>query len=387
MATYRTIRDNASATNATVYTLPASGLTIGDFPVVFIAVSGKAAVGTLTDNRGLGWTFVTSVLSNSSTDILEVYVGNGLLANTSMTLTYTVNGVGNANGAIPEMVLIAGMSRVGAAALVQSAQQDNQAAATPAPAFGAAAQSFDITLGCVINASSPAALTEPSGWTERQDEGLLSPNMGFEVVTRDSGFTGSTVTWGSSSATTFGAVVLELDSTAVVAGSFAANAVLKGNQSRTFTGNADLKKNLSGSFSADATIALHAFASLAVIKRTSSSSMTARAIIVGRRRRHFRDRDHQGALRDTQVALLEAIGRYPAGSLLSDVIADMNARIIAARHEPVGSLSTAAVTKRTQMSSFTARAIVHGPTTTSAFTAYARLLQLNHSVSADAVIV
>jgi hypothetical protein len=104
------------------------------------------------------------------------------------------------------------MLRSGPSAVRQTAVEQNQGAATPGPAFTTAALTENLTLGYVFNASNPAAVTEPTGWTERRDNGYNSPTTGFETVSRNSGFTGTTVTWGSGSATAFCSIIVELDS-------------------------------------------------------------------------------------------------------------------------------------------------------------------------------
>jgi hypothetical protein len=57
-------------------------------------------------------------------------------------------------------------------------------------------------------------MTTVTNWTERQDVGFANDTNGLEVITRDSGFTGTTMTWGSSSASRFASMIIELDTTA-----------------------------------------------------------------------------------------------------------------------------------------------------------------------------
>jgi hypothetical protein len=106
------------------------------------------------------------------------------------------------------------MSRTGAAAVLQSAKQENQGSGTtPAPVFGNSALTGNPTLGAVANTSNPATLTPPTGWTELDDLGITSPTAGLEYIGRNSGFTGTTVTWGSTSPTPFASLIIELDTT------------------------------------------------------------------------------------------------------------------------------------------------------------------------------
>lgn len=215
-AAYRTsAADGASSGtgNRTCAITPA----VGDLLVVFCNASGNTnATPTCSDNNGSGtYTLITTALKNTSADTLSVFVRTALMVNTTST-TVTVATGSNTAGEIV-IVALSGMTQVGAAAVLQSAVQANQAASTtPAPAFSSSALTANVTLGAVANSTATAAtMTEPTNWTERQDVGQGSPNTGLEVVSRDSGFTGTTVTWGSASSTAFASVILEMNGSSV----------------------------------------------------------------------------------------------------------------------------------------------------------------------------
>jgi len=203
----------ASTSNATSYASGAFTPAANDLLVAFVTASGTIATGTMTDSQNLGFVKVTSALKNSSADTIYLFVAKNLANAKSMTVTFDCTGDA-ATGAIIQVVRISGMNRTGLNAILQFAMQENQAAAgTPAPAFGAAAQTGNPTLGVVGNSTNPATMTAPTGWTENDDAGYITPTTGAEYVVRDSGFTGTTVTWGSTSASAFGAVIVELDTT------------------------------------------------------------------------------------------------------------------------------------------------------------------------------
>jgi len=188
----------------------------GDLLVAFVTTSGKAVAGSLSDSQSLGWTAITSALKNTSADICEAFVSNRKAAASSMTVTYTVGGVGNATGCVIQVARVSAAPFAGALAIKQSAVQANQAAGTPAPVFGAAAVTTNPTLGLVGNSTNPATMTAPTSWTERSDTGYATPATGAEYVTRDSGFTGTTVTWGNASATAFASIIVEIDVSTLV---------------------------------------------------------------------------------------------------------------------------------------------------------------------------
>lgn len=62
---------------------------------------------------------------------------------------------------------------------------------------------------------------------------------------------------------------------------------------------------------------------------TQSLAAFARIGAPTKRNRHDRTNDHTGTLALSRVAIDHAIGRYPAGTLVSDIIADFNARLAA----------------------------------------------------------
>lgn len=206
----------ASTSNVTSYASGAFTPAAGDLLVAFVVASGTVATGTMTDSQSLGFTKITSALKATSVDTVYAFVSNNLAANSSMTVTFDCTGDA-ATGAVIFVASVSGMLRVGLNAITQSAIQENQAASgTPAPAFTNAVNTNNPTLGCVGNSSNPAGITPPSSWTEDAagDTGYNTPPTGGEYAFRNSGFTGTTITWGSTSATAFGAIILELDSRA-----------------------------------------------------------------------------------------------------------------------------------------------------------------------------
>lgn len=204
----------ASTANAATYTSGSFTPVAGDLLVVFVTSSGTVGAGTMTDTQSLGWTKITSAVKNTSADTIYCFVANAPAAAVATTVTFGTGGAA-ATGAFISVARVAGMTRTGAAAVKQSAIQSNgAAAATPAPAFGASALTGNPTLGVIGNGTSPATMTPPASWTENDDStGYATPTTGQEYVSRVSGFTGTTITWGSTSGSAFGAIIIELDST------------------------------------------------------------------------------------------------------------------------------------------------------------------------------
>lgn len=188
----------------------------GDLLVAFVVASATIATGTMTDSQALGFTKVTSGVYFTNVSTIYMFVSNNTAAATSMTVTFDCTG-DNATGAAINVYRIAGMSRTGSSAIKQTAKTENGVAAgTPAATFAASALTGNVTIGVVGNGNNPAAMIPPTGWTEAPtpDVGYATPPTGQETVFRNSGFTGTTITWGSASATEYGVIIAELDTSA-----------------------------------------------------------------------------------------------------------------------------------------------------------------------------
>lgn len=203
----------ASTTNASSYTSPSFSVFTDELIVIFVAGTATLANGTVTDSLGGTYTDCGTANKNSSADEAHVFVRDALISsNTTMTVTWDCS-ADSATGCIMFMVRVSGMSRTGSSAIRQFANQNNQAGGgTPAPSFAVAALTGNPTLGFIFNATNPAGMTPPTSWSElRADAGYGSPTTGGEYVVRNSGFTGTTITWGSTSASAFCAMIIELD--------------------------------------------------------------------------------------------------------------------------------------------------------------------------------
>lgn len=214
-----TVTDSGTGTKsatapATSYVSNAFTPAAGDLLVVFVAASGTGDPGTMTDSQGLGFTKIagTGYFNNAKT--VYVFVSNSFASAASMTVTFGSPG-DTATGANIAIARVSGMSRTGSSAVKQFDTSPNgAAAATPSTDFAASALTANPTLGMVGNSSSPAGITNPTGWTEQVDVGYSNPSTGLEYASRNSGFTGTTITWGSTSATGWGAISVELDTSA-----------------------------------------------------------------------------------------------------------------------------------------------------------------------------
>jgi len=209
--THRALFNNSSTTPQTTAAFtPAAG----DLIIVFFAATTTVAnnPSCVSSIAGQTFTLINSGLSRASVDTIYCFVANQFATAVSQTVTCDTPSDANA-GATIYVATAASMSRVGPNAVRQSAFQDNKASASPpTPAFAVAALTANACLGAMMNATNPAGMTPPTSWTEGvTDSGFTTPTTGAEYVFRNSGFTGTTVTWGSNSATASGSVIIELD--------------------------------------------------------------------------------------------------------------------------------------------------------------------------------
>jgi hypothetical protein len=177
-----------------------------------IATATITAAPTLTDSQALGFTRADAQLWGATSQHQSfIFVADDLAAASAMTVTLDVTG-DNATGAAYFVAAVSGMDRVGADAVVQVSSTPGSNA-VPATTFGAAVTTTNPTIVCAGHGTNSTA-TEPTGWTERGDTTYLTPNTGASYATRNSGFTGTTVTWGSSLADQWVALAIELDASA-----------------------------------------------------------------------------------------------------------------------------------------------------------------------------
>lgn len=197
-----------STSNTTSYASASFTPAANDLLIVFIvAGASSGAVGTLTDSQGIGFTSIARQIFNTS-DVVQCFIANKLATNSAMTVTFDCTGDA-ANGCAIYVARITGAEGV---YYRQVNTASGAAATTPAVAMNTAFLTGNGGLACCGNGANPAALTPPGSWTETNgvDTGYNTPATGQECPNRTSGETGSTITWGASSGTAWGAIVLEL---------------------------------------------------------------------------------------------------------------------------------------------------------------------------------
>lgn len=200
---------NTTAGNKTVTFTPA----VGDL-IVVIAVSTGLASGTtaVTDDQGGTYTQVDVDRTGfSTTGGLTAWIRNGLISNAVQHIV-TAAQAGSTGGGLC-VLQVSGMSYYGAAALRSSGgQSTGTAGTTPAPVLSNTPLTTNpIILSVANGTNSTTTVTQRTSFTEACDLGYNTPATGFEVCWRASGETTATQTLGSTTASAFASIALELD--------------------------------------------------------------------------------------------------------------------------------------------------------------------------------
>lgn len=186
---------------------------VGEILVVVAAYTGGTVRGgAVSDDRGGTYSKLCSALKNTSADTLEIFVRDQLVTSAVLHTVTQADPPGSDTGGGLVVMRYSGMSGAGGTVFRQAAIQENGAsAATPAPAFATAVLTGDAVVAAEFNTTnSTTSVTAPSGWTEQAEVAYTTPTTGLEVASRDSGFTGTTVTWGNAAPSAFCAAVVEL---------------------------------------------------------------------------------------------------------------------------------------------------------------------------------
>jgi hypothetical protein len=209
----------ADTSNTTSYALGSFTPALNDLLVILVATAGSiepTAAGACTDDRGGTYYKANFATRSGAASSIYAFVRNQLVASAvGHVVTFTCTGDA-ATGACILPYRVSGMTRAGSSAVRQSAQTTGIAAGgTPAATFSVACLTGNPVICVLGSAANPAAVTPPSGFTEPSspsfDIGVGTPAQGIEGCHIDSGFTSTTVTWGSTTGGAAGVVVVELD--------------------------------------------------------------------------------------------------------------------------------------------------------------------------------
>lgn len=187
------------ATNANSYSFDAfTPSTNTPILIVGVNTNGTNPIASISDDQGNTWVSIHA--ENSTADSIHVwYTEAPAVASTIITVSF-VGGTGFL-GEVFE-VPYGTFGQVNASA--------GASTTTPAVTMSGAFSTSNAGVCFLFNGQTPGAMTAPADWTESNDVGHLSPSRGMETAFRNSGETGSTITWGSNSADRWRAIVVEI---------------------------------------------------------------------------------------------------------------------------------------------------------------------------------
>src|SRR6185436_16366357 len=220
--TYAGTTWDTNAGNKTVVATPA----VGDAIIVIAATSGLAGGTTaVSDNQAVASTYTQIDVDRtgfSTTGVLTAWVRNSLITAASST-TWTASQASSSGGGLG-VIRISGISIVGLGSIRGSGgQSTGTAGTTPAPVLlgrlgttfsgTQAALTTNVVVSVVCNGATAASMTVRSSpaYTEDFDNGYSTPGTGMCISHIASGETASTITWGSTSATAFASIAIEVD--------------------------------------------------------------------------------------------------------------------------------------------------------------------------------
>lgn len=203
-----------STANVDTYTkaFTAFGLTPGDLWIVYVASTGTvAADATLTATANLTFSLIGTATKNGGQDKLYCFIADQLMPSSPAAMTISFNCPSDpATGSIMSFAIAQGMSRSGLSAIRQyAANSEIASGVAPSATFASSCLTANPTL--IGSLTSVAGSTPPSGWTEQVDATYGGPTTGGGYASRDSGFTGTTITFGTTAQGLNCAFAIELD--------------------------------------------------------------------------------------------------------------------------------------------------------------------------------
>jgi hypothetical protein len=210
-----TLTNLASAFTTTAGNKTAQGTPAVDDLVCCITACTGTTTSAFGDDQGGSFTKIATFFQGAgSTNPIDFWVRSALITSSVLT-TYTATQTGSTGGGL-RVVSVTGMSLAGTAAIRSSGGQSVQTG-TPAPVLSQTPLSANAILEAVLNATNPAGLTDRAGYTSMFDGGYNTPATGLHLSRLNSGETSATLTMGSASASTFGSIAIEFDTSGAAA--------------------------------------------------------------------------------------------------------------------------------------------------------------------------
>lgn len=210
----------ADTANVTSYVTASFTPVAGEQLVIFVNATGTvASAPTLTASaNGLTMSRLgTTAVKNTSLDTQYVFMPLTAVPASPVPMTLTFNCSQDAATGVSILVAgVSGLSKFGPSVAIQRAVGNNIAGGSAASAtLPAPASSTNPLLFCA-HVGVQTGTTQPAGWTKLADVNYTTPAAGSMLMSRDSGFSGTTVSTSSTTNGACSAILIELDASAIV---------------------------------------------------------------------------------------------------------------------------------------------------------------------------
>lgn len=207
-----------SSADAESYVSDAFTPAAGDLLVVIVQGRSTAAAATLTSSVG-GDTFTRAYSRSISIGTTYVFIADQLASNVSQTLTFDCTGDA-AVACVIKIFRITDITRLGSAALRQSAGSSLSAGTDPTVTFSSAPLTTNPIILAVDMGDGTAGLAAPAGFSTANEDVTTSPQGTLGTCYVTGGVTSTTINWGpDTNGSTYQSMGFEFD--AAVAGSLA----------------------------------------------------------------------------------------------------------------------------------------------------------------------
>lgn len=186
-----------------------------DLLLVEVAGSGTRAAASCSDSDGGTYTEIGHIDYGSSSRAYY-YVADQLASGSSITVTFDCTGDAATRAGI-FVRRISGITRTGLSAILQSDTDTGAAGGTPTVVFPSSCQTGNSIQWLAQQLSNNGiSLPTEGSFTEDQDSGTT--NLRIEAAFQDSGFTGTTLTSGATTAGSYAVMGVEVDTSAASGG-------------------------------------------------------------------------------------------------------------------------------------------------------------------------
>lgn len=197
---------STSTSNTNSYAGTAGTPAAGDLLICCVLASDTTATGSMTGSWT--WTKLTSFTKNAGVDTIYIFYAYADAA-TSTTPTFDCTG-DNATGAMIHCWRVTG-AEGRTQPSVRQLKTATGTSANPAVTLDRAVLTGNGIISFAANGTnSSTQWTNPSGWTTDIENTYNTPPNGLGSSKRDSGETGTTITWTNANTTAWGVIVLEL---------------------------------------------------------------------------------------------------------------------------------------------------------------------------------